>query len=326
MDLPSDKPNIVVLDGYTVNPGDLSWDGLCSLGKCTVYDRTPADEIVSRCKEADIVLTNKVVLDALSMKQLPRLRYIGVLATGYNVVDLDAAARQDIIVTNIPAYSTASVVQMVFAHLLNIVNRTQLHSESVRNGEWSHCADFSYMLSPQTELSGKTMGIVGMGNIGCSVAAVADAFGMKVVALTSKVASELPEYVTPLPLEALLQVSDVVSLHCPLTETTHRLINDRTLALMKPGAILINTGRGGLIDEDAVAVALQSGRLRAVGADVLSMEPPSMQNPLLKAPNCYITPHIAWATYEARVRLMRIATDNVSAFLSGVPVNRVDRK
>lgn len=324
MKLQADKPNIVVLDGYTVNPGDLSWRELETLGACTVYDRTAADEVVPRCKEAEMVLTNKVPLDAATLLRLPRLRYIGVLATGYNVVDLEAASRQGIVVTNIPAYSTASVVQMVFAHLLNIVNRVQLHSESVRSGEWSHSADFSYMLSPQTELAGKTMGIVGLGHIGSKVAAVAHAFGMKVVAMTSKAQSELPEYVTPLPFEALLQASDVVSLHCPLTEATRCLINAATLPLMKPDAILINTGRGGLIDEQAVAEALRAGRLRAVGADVLSTEPPSEQNPLLTAPRCYITPHIAWATYEARVRLMRIATDNVSAYLSGVPVNRVN--
>lgn len=320
----ADKPNIVVLDGYTVNPGDLSWRGLETLGACTVYDRTAADEVVPRCKEADIVLTNKVPLDAAALLHLPRLRYVGVLATGYNVVDLEAASRQGIVVTNIPAYSTASVAQMVFAHLLNIVNRTQLHSDSVRSGAWSHCADFSYMLSPQTELAGKTMGVVGMGHIGSMVAAVAHAFGMKVVAQTSKAQSELPEYVTPLPFEALLQVSDVVSLHCPLTEATRCLINATTLALMKPDAILINTGRGGLMDEQAVAEALMSGRLRAVGVDVLSTEPPSEHNPLLAAPHCYITPHIAWATYEARVRLMRIATENVSAYMSGVPVNQVN--
>ena len=321
----ADRPNIVVLDGYTVNPGDLSWKELDSLGSCTVYERTATEDVVSRCKEADIVLTNKVALGAAELLQLPRLRYIGVLATGFNVIDLETATQQGIVVTNIPAYSTASVVQMVFAHLLNITNRIQLHSDSVHRGEWSHCADFSYMLSPQTELAGKTIGIVGFGNIGRSVAAVAHAFGMKTVAVTSKKQSELPEYVTPLPLETLLSVSDVVSLHCPLTAATQHLINARTLALMKPDAILINTGRGGLIDEQAVADALRSGRLRAVGADVLSTEPPSERNSLLTACNCYITPHIAWATYESRVRLMRIATDNVAAFLSGVPLNQVNR-
>lgn len=316
--------NIVVLDGYTLNPGDLSWEALKSLGKCTIYNRTAPGEVVERCKDADIVLTNKVVLREEEMSQLPRLRYIGVLATGYNVVDIAAAASRGIVVTNIPAYSTASVAQMVFAHLLNIVNAVQQHTDSVRDGEWCRCADFSYMLSPQTELAGKTIGIVGLGNIGRSVAKIADAFGMRVVAKTSKSVAELPAYITPLSFDELLAESDVVTLHCPLTADNKHLINAGAIAKMKQGAILINTGRGPLIDEAAVAEALNSGHLRAAGFDVLSVEPAVCDNPLLRARNAFFTPHIAWATYEARERLMNIMLENIRAFLSGKVINQVN--
>ena len=260
----------------------------------------------------------------VEMSQLPRLRYIGVLATGYNIVDTVAAASRGIVVTNIPAYSTNSVAQMVFAHLLNIVNATQQHTDSVRRGDWCRCADFSYMLSPQTELAGKTMGIIGLGNIGRAVAKIADAFGMRVVARTSKQADELPAYITPMPMEQILAESDVLTLHCPLTADTQHLINADTLAQMKEGAILINTGRGPLIDEGAVADALNNGHLRAAGFDVLAVEPASSENPLLTARNAFFTPHIAWATYEARVRLMDIMVNNIVAFLSGNVVNKVN--
>ena len=319
-----EKKNIVVLDGYTLNPGDLSWDALKALGNCTIYDRTAAADVVERCKDAEIVLTNKVLIREAEMEQLPRLRYIGVLATGYNVVDTAAAAARGIVVTNIPAYSTDSVAQMVFAHLLNIVNAVQLHTDSVRNGEWSSCADFSYMLSAQTELAGKTLGIIGLGNIGSRVARIADAFGMRVVAKTSKRAEELPSYIEPVALDQLLAESDVITLHCPLTHDTQRIINADTIARMKQGAILINTGRGPLIDEVAVAEALNSGKLRAAGFDVLAVEPALHDNPLLSARNAFITPHIAWATYEARVRLMNIMVQNIEAFLVGKVVNKVN--
>ncbi len=319
-----DKKNIVVLDGYTLNPGDMSWDALKKLGNCTIYDRTAPADVVERCKDADIVLTNKVPMREVEMSQLPRLRYIGVLATGYNIVDTVAAASRGIVVTNIPAYSTNSVAQMVFAHLLNIVNATQQHTDSVRRGDWCRCADFSYMLSPQTELAGKTMGIIGLGNIGRAVAKIADAFGMRVVARTSKLADELPAYITPMPMEQILAESDVLTLHCPLTADTQHLINADTLAQMKEGAILINTGRGPLIDEGAVADALNNGHLRAAGFDVLAVEPASSENPLLTARNAFFTPHIAWATYEARVRLMDIMVNNIVAFLSGNVVNKVN--
>ena len=319
-----EKKNIVVLDGYTLNPGDLSWDALNALGNCTIYDRTAAADVVERCKDADIVLTNKVLIREAEMAQLPRLRYIGVLATGYNVVDTAAAAARGIVVTNIPAYSTDSVAQMVFAHLLNIVNAVQLHTDSVRRGEWSSCADFSYMLSAQTELAGKTLGIIGLGNIGRRVARIADAFGMRVVAKTSKRAEELPSYITPVTLDELLTESDVITLHCPLTPDTQHIINADTIARMKQGAILINTGRGPLIDEVAVAEALNSGKLRAAGFDVLAVEPAAQDNPLLTARNAFITPHIAWATAEARVRLMNIMLQNIEAFLAGNVINKVN--
>ena len=319
-----EKKNIVVLDGYTLNPGDLSWDALNALGNCTIYDRTAAADVVERCKDADIVLTNKVLIREAEMAQLPRLRYIGVLATGYNVVDTAAAAARGIVVTNIPAYSTDSVAQMVFAHLLNIVNAVQLHTDSVRRGEWSSCADFSYMLSAQTELAGKTLGIVGLGNIGRRVARIADAFGMRVVAKTSKRAEELPSYITPVTLDELLTESDVITLHCPLTPDTQHIINADTIARMKQGAILINTGRGPLIDEVAVAEALNNGKLRAAGFDVLAVEPAAQDNPLLTARNAFITPHIAWAKAEARVRLMNIMLQNIEAFLAGNVINKVN--
>lgn len=317
------KIRIVVLDGYTLNPGDLSWSALESVGDCVIYERTSPSEVVERCRDAEVVLTNKVPVMAAEIEQLPRLAYIGVLATGYNVVDLQAASRRGIVVTNIPAYSTDSVVQMVFAHLLNVTNAVQRHSDSVRRGEWTNCADFSYTLSRQTELVGKTMGIVGLGHIGSRVAAVAHVMGMKVVASTSKSREELPAYITPLAWDDFLAASDVLSLHCPLTDRTRHLIDAASIAKMKEGAILINTGRGPLLDEQAVADALESGKLAAVCVDVLSTEPPAADNPLLTARNCYITPHIAWATYEARVRLMQIAVANIEAYLAGAPVNRV---
>ena len=319
-----EKKNIVVLDGYTLNPGDMSWDALKALGNCTIYDRTAPADVVERCKDADIVLTNKVLIREDEMEQLPRLRYVGVLATGYNVVDTAAAAARGIVVTNIPAYSTDSVAQMVFAHLLNIVNSVQMHTDSVRNGDWCRSNDFSYMLAPQSELAGKTLGIVGLGNIGRRVAKIADAFGMRVVAKTSKRAEELPEYITPVTLDQLLAESDVITLHCPLTSDTQHLINADTIARMKQAAILINTGRGPLIDEQAVADALNNGKLRAAGFDVLAVEPAVAQNPLLSARNAFFTPHIAWATYEARVRLMNIMLRNIEAFLNGDVINKVN--
>ena len=327
---------IVILDGYSAQPGDLSWQGLELLGELTVYDRTNPSETVARAAQADIVLTNKVLLSKEVIAQLPQLKYIGVLATGYNVVDINAAHERGIVVTNVPAYSTESVVQMVFAHLLTVTNRTEHYAiqnrttvqemptgTSVIPGRWSTNPDFCYWDFTHIELAGKTFGIVGLGNIGSRVAQVALAFGMKVKALTSKPAETLHEGIAKASLEELLATSDVLSLLCPLTDATRHLIHAATLQQMKPTAILINTGRGPLVDDQAVANALAEGRLAAFCADVLTEEPPKADNPLLSQPNAFVTPHIAWATKEARIRLIQIATDNVRAFLSGQPLNEV---
>lgn len=316
---------ICVLDGYSLNPGDLDWSPVERLGDVTLFDRTPADKIVERAADADIVLTNKVPFSADTLRQLPRLRFICVLATGYNIIDTEAAARQGVVVANIPAYSTMSVAQMAFAHILNITNHVASYAREVADGKWTNCPDFCFWDSALTELAGKTMGIVGLGNTGMATARIAVAMGMKVVALTSKSADTLPEGITPAPLDDVLASADVVSLHCPLTPSTRHLINAASIAKMKPSAILINTGRGPLVDEQAVADALNGGRLAAFGADVLSQEPPRGDNPLLSARNCFLTPHIAWATLEARTRLMSTATENVRQFIAGEPVaNRVN--
>lgn len=314
---------IVILDGYTANPGDLSWGSLKEMGEVTVYERTRREEIAGRAADADIVLTNKVVIDREMMALLPRLKYIGVLATGYNVVDIEAARERDIIVTNVPAYSTESVAQTVFAHLLTVTNRTEHYAEQNRQGRWAENRDFCYWDTELTELAGKTMGIVGLGHIGRRVAEIALAFGMQVKAMTSKKAEELPAGIQKAELQSLLASADVVSLHCPLTEGTRHLIHRETLRLMKPSAILINTGRGPLVDDEALAEALNEGRLRAYCADVVTEEPPKADHPLLHAPNAFITPHIAWATVEARKRLLQTAIGNVEAFVNGHPVNVV---
>ena len=314
---------IVILDGYTANGGDLSWKALEDIGELTVYDRTRPEEVLLRAKDAEIVLTNKVCLRKQEMEQLPRLKYIGVLATGYNVVDLEAAREHGIIVTNVPAYSTESVAQMVFAHLLTITNRTEHYARLNREGNWSSCPDFCYWDTPLTELAGKTLGIVGLGNIGRRVAVIAQAFGMKVVAYTSKAADQLSSGIRKRTIDELLKESDVVTLHCPLAPGTHHLINSKTLQMMKPSAILINTGRGPLVNDQDVADALKANRLRAYCADVLSEEPPRADNPLLHSENAFITPHIAWATKEARSRLIDVAIGNVKAFIDGQPVNVV---
>lgn len=316
---------ICILDGYSLNPGDLDWSPVERLGDVTLFDRTPADKIVERAADADIVLTNKVPFSADTLRQLPRLRFICVLATGYNIIDTEAAARQGVVVANIPAYSTMSVAQMAFAHILNITNHVASYAREVANGKWTNCPDFCFWDSALTELAGKTMGIVGLGNTGMATARIAVAMGMKVVAMTSKSADTLPEGITPAPLDDMLASADVVSLHCPLTPSTRHLINAASIAKMKPSAILINTGRGPLVDEQAVADALNDGRLAAFGADVLSQEPPRGDNPMLSARNCFLTPHIAWATLEARTRLMSTATENVRQFIAGEPVaNRVN--
>lgn len=314
---------IVILDGYGMNPGDMSWRPVEELGELTVYDCTSPTDVVKRAGGAEIVLTNKTVLDAAAIDALPALRYIGVLATGYNVVDIQAAARRGIVVTNIPAYSTESVAQMVFAHLLAITNRVEHYAADNRAGRWSHCPDFCYWDEPLRELAGKTFGIVGMGNIGSAVARIALAFGMKVKAFTSKEPSALPAGVEKATMDEIFAMSDVVSLHCPLTDSTRHLVNAARLALMKPTAILINTGRGPLVDDRALADALNGHRIYAAGIDVMTTEPPKADNPLLSARNCFITPHQAWATTEARQRLLAIAASNIRAFLSGSACNTV---
>lgn len=317
---------IVVLDGYAMNPGDLSFAGLEALGDCTVYDFTRPEEVISRAQDAEMVLTNKTRLTAEMIAAMPKLEYIGVLATGYNNVDIEAARQRGIVVANVPAYSTASVAQLAFAHILNITMQVQHHSEEVHKGRWMRNRDFCFWDNTLIELEGKTIGLVGFGNTGQATAAIALGFGMKVLAYTSKSQDKLPEGVRSVSLDELFSSSDIVSLHCPLTPETRGLVNAERIAQMKSTAILINTSRGPVVDERALADALNAGRLYAAGVDVLSSEPPKADNPLLTAKNCYITPHIAWATKEARERLMAITTENVQAFLAGHPINDVTRK
>lgn len=319
---------IVVLDGYAANPGDLSWEELKLLGDLTIYDRTPQELVVKRSLEAEAVLVNKVSLTRELIMQLPKLKYIGELATGYNNIDLVAARERGVIVTNIPAYSTVSVAQHVIALLLNVTNHVDEFARKNRNGRWSASPDFCYWDEPLCELSGKTMGIVGLGHIGQSVARLALCLGMKVIAVSSKPADKLPEGIDKVTMEQLLSQSDVISLHCPLVKdgpkATYHLINAETLRMMKPEAILINTGRGPLVDEPAVAEALHNNQLAAYCADVTAEEPPHISNPLLREPHAYLTPHVAWATVEARQRLMDICVANVKALIEGNPINVVN--
>lgn len=315
---------IVILDAYSVNPGDLSWESLEKIADVDVYERTSPEDVISRCRGAEIVLTNKVVLNSTILNMLPRLQYIGVLATGYNMVDLEQATRQNIVVTNIPAYSTESVAQMVFSHILNIVGRTDYYAMENRRGRWSQSPDFCYLDHDYHELYGKKMGVVGLGNTGAATARIALAFGMKVYAYTSKSDDQLPEGIHKDELDDIFSDCDVISLNCPLTEETNHMVNRERLAKMKPNAILINTGRGSLVDDADLAEALNEERIAAYGADVLTTEPATSDNPLLSAKNCYLTPHIAWATKEARSRLIDICTENIKAFINGEPVNVVN--
>ncbi len=317
--------NIVVLDGYTLNPGDLSWDALSALGACRIYDRTPGDAVVERAAEADILLTNKAVLSRAIIERLPRLKYIGVLATGYDIVDIEAARKRGIPVTNVPAYGIRSVAQMTFAHILNLTQHVAQHAASVSAGGWLAAKDFCYWETPLVELVGLTIGIIGFGRIGRAVCDLAIAFGMDVLFTTRSVLTTVPQGAQQASLEELLRRSDVVSLHSPLTEATRHTINADTLRRMKPSALLINTSRGALIDEQALADALADGIIAGAGLDVLSEEPPRADHPLLGAKNCYITPHIAWATRAARARLMDIVVENIERFLSGEPQNVVNR-
>ena len=314
---------IVILDGFTTTQHDLSWKEVEILGEVIVYDRTHPDDTVERCRGAVAVLTNKVVLSADVIAQLPELKYIGVLATGYNVVDLEAARQQGIVVTNIPAYSTMSVAQMVFAHILNVTMHVDHYAVGNRNGRWSRSEDFCWMDTPVVELSGKILGIVGLGNIGSAVARIANAFGMEVMAVTSKEQPLLPNYIKKVTKDELFHTSDFISLHCPLTESTRGLICRESIAMMKPGVVIINTGRGPLVNEQDMAEALQQGRVGAFCADVLAQEPPAANHPLSGSPRAYITPHIAWASREARMRLIHIAAANLEAFLNGKPQNVV---
>ena len=314
---------IVVLDGYGLNPGDLSWKGMDALGELTVYDRTSPSEMLERSQGAEVLITNKTLIIADNMAELPELKYIGVLATGYNVVDIDAAKARGIVVTNIPAYSTASVAQMVFAHILNITQRVGYYADENVKGRWTDSVDFCYWDTNLVELDGKKMGIVGYGNIGKATARIALAFGMEVLAYTSKEQKDLPQGVKKVTLDELFVESDVISLHCPLTPDTKELVNAKRLSMMKSSAILINTGRGPLVNEQDLADALNEGRIAGAGLDVLSVEPSVAGNPLLSAKNCFITPHIAWATKEARTRLMDIAVNNLKSYQEGNIINNV---
>ena len=314
---------IVVLDGFTLNPGDLAWDELKSLGECQIHDRSPALEVVKRASDADIVLTNKTVLNREQIFALPKLKYIGVLATGYNIVDVAAARDRNIPVTNVPTYGTRSVAQHTFALLLELTQHAGHHAQTVRDGRWTKSPDFCYWDYPLVELDELTMGIVGYGRIGKAVAELAMAFGMKVLA-TSSTPRQPTAGVHFVELETLFRQSDFVSLHCPLTAQTRNLVNEATLDLLKPTAFLLNTSRGPLIDEQALAEALNSGQIAGAAVDVLSVEPPPTDNPLLSAKNCIVTPHIAWATRAARSRLMQIAVANVRAFLNGSLENVVN--
>lgn len=327
---------IVILDAYALNPGDLDWGEIATLGDLTIYERTAPEEVLSRCRDAEIVITNKVPFPAERIEQLPSLRMIAVMATGYNIIDTEAAHARGIVVTNIPAYSTASVAQMVMAQLLAITNRVEHYTRQITQEQrWTHNADFCYWDTPLVELEGKRIGIYGMGRIGMAVARIALAMGMEVVTCSSKPMERLPHgtismdnseqtfTIRKVSEEAFWSSCDIFTLHCPLTPQTHHLISAERLQRMKAGAIIINTSRGPVIDEQAVADALRSGRLAAFAADVLSVEPAPTDNPLLTAPNVFLTPHIAWATFEARTRLMRILTANIRAFIGGQPQNCV---
>ena len=316
--------NIVVLDGYTLNPGDLSWNGLKQLGPSAIYDRTPPELVLERAREAEIILTNKTVLTREAILALPKLKYIGVLATGYNVVDIAAAKERGIPVTNVPDYGTPSVAQHTFALLLELAQRVGHHAQTVRDGAWTRSADFCYWDFPLIELHGLTFGIIGFGKIGRAVAKLAEAFGMHLLVHSRSKPKNLPPNYDFVNLDELLSRSDVVSLHCPLTPENKQFSNAQRLARMKQTAFLLNTSRGPLLDESAVADALNSGRLAGVGLDVLSVEPPKADNPLLTAKNCFVTPHVGWATRAARARLMDIAVGNIREFVAGRPRNVVN--
>ena len=316
---------IVMLDAYTTNPGDLSWDFLNEYGDVTIYDRTPVDKIIERIKDADIVVTNKTPLTKETIDLLPNLKFIALLSTGYNIVDYIHLKEKGIPVSNIPAYSTDAVAQLVMSFILELAMNVGLHSESVRNGDWTNSTDFCYWKTPLTEIAGKTMGIFGLGKIGRAVAERAKAFGMNIVAYVPRIHGDEPDYIKLLSLDEMLAVSDVVSMHCPLTPETEGIVNEEFIAKMKTGAYFINTSRGTVVNEKALADALNTGKLGGAGLDVLSTEPPKTDNPLLTAKNCFITPHIAWASFETRERLVGIFRDNIKAFVSGKPQNVINK-
>lgn len=317
---------IVILDAYTSNPGDLSWAKFEKLGELKVYERTSRDQILERCRDAEIILDNKVVLDDEILSQLPKLKYIGILATGYNIVDVESAKKHGITVCNVPTYSTTAVAQLTFALILEFYNRVAVHDNAVHNGEWVSCMDFCFQKTPLIELMGKTIGIVGFGKIGNEVAKIANAFGMNILCNVHD-PKPLPDYnsfrfVT---LDELAEKSDIISFHCPLTAETTGLVNSEFISKMKSNAIIINTARGPIIDENALADALNKGKIAGAAVDVLSCEPPKADNPLLSCKNCIITPHIAWAGYETRIRLLDVVYSNLKAFLDGKPINVVNR-
>ena len=314
------------MDGYTSNPGDLSWDAFEALGEITVHERTTPEEVVSRCLGCEVVFTNKVVMNAGIIDQLPDLKYIGVLATGTNVIDLEHAGKKGVCVTNIPGYGTDSVVQHILSFILHFSSKVSIHDEAVHQGDWVNSKDFCFTLGTLNELSGSTLGIIGLGTIGRKLAKVADAMGMKIIAAhqSSMDRLELPFEVEWLPVDEVFARSDFLSLNCPLTADTENLVNAERLQKMKSSAVLINTGRGPLVDEQALADGLNEGTIAGAGLDVLSTEPPATDNPLLTAKNCVITPHVAWASLQARKRLLVIAAENLSAYLRAEPKNRVN--
>lgn len=323
-DFMKEKLKAVILDGYTENPGDLSWDCIGSLTDLTVYDRTPEELVIERAKDADIIILNKVKLTEEIIAQLPKLKFVGTLATGYNQIDGVALRKRGIPLSNIPSYSTNGVAQMVFAYILESVNRVSEYTLSVKSGDWEKCKDFCYWNMPLYELDGKTLGIIGFGKIGRRVSEIALAFGMKVLVYTPSGKKDDAPNVEFTDMDTVLKNSDFITVHCPLTEKTAGLINKEFIGKLKNGVCVINTARGGVANEDDIANALKSGALGFYCADVLSTEPPKSDNPLLTAPNCYITPHIAWAAYETRLRLMGILEGNVKAFLDGNPTNVVN--
>lgn len=315
---------IVNLDGYTTNPGDLSWDWLSKYGEYTVYDRTMPNEIVDRAKDAEILIINKTEINAELMEQMPNLKLIALQSTGYNVVDTKTAKEKGIVVSNIPAYSTNAVAQLTFAFIMQFSNQVALHSEAVHNGEWCECPDFCFWKAPLTELDGKVIGIIGFGSIGQKVASIANAFGMSVLVYTPHPKPNEFSNVKFVELDELLENADYITCHCPLTPQTEGLINEQAINKMKKSAILINTSRGPVVDDEALANALNSGRIRGAGLDVLRSEPPKKNNPLIGTKNCFITPHIAWAGFETRERLLSILEANVKAFVEGKPQNVVN--